>query len=125
MRAPLVVAVAQPATGAAAHAVAIRRSGARLVVFPELSFTGYHYDAPPVSPDDPSLLPIIDACRDANAIALVGAPVDGPNIAMLRVDGDGVSIAYRKWFVAPSEVAYFKPSDEPTAIDVDGWRVGL
>jgi predicted amidohydrolase len=125
MRAPLALAVAQPLAGAAAHADAILRSGARLVVFPELSFTGYHYDATPISPDDPSLAPIVDACRSVSAIALVGAPVDGPNIAMLRVDGDGASVAYRKWFVAPSEVAHFKSDPGPTVIDIDGWRIGL
>lgn len=48
MREPLPIAVAQPlcvpydvAANAAAHAAAVRSAGARVVVFPELSLTGY------------------------------------------------------------------------------------
>jgi predicted amidohydrolase len=93
------------------------------VVFPELSLTGYRYDAAPVAFD--SLAAIVDACRAADAIALVGAVVDGPSIAMLRVDESGVSVAYRKMFVAPPEQPHFKAGDAPVAIDVDGWRIGL
>jgi predicted amidohydrolase len=118
-----VLAVAQPTADASSHAALVRRSGARLVVFPELSLTGYRYDAAPV--DFASLSPIVDACRDVGAIALVGAVVGGPSIAMLRVDASGVSVAYRKLFVAESEQPHFKAGDKPVAIDVDGWRIGL
>ncbi|MFB6987174.1 nitrilase-related carbon-nitrogen hydrolase [Streptomyces sp. NPDC056178] len=62
---PLTVAVAQPgctpldiAANAAAHAEAVGRSGARLVVLPELSLTGYDLAAPAVSADDPRLRPL-------------------------------------------------------------------
>ncbi|SFX70081.1 hypothetical protein OH786_29830 [Streptomyces atratus] len=72
MPVPLAVAVAQPscvpldvAANAAAHAEAVRRSGARLVVFPELSLTGHDLAAEAVSPDDPRLRPLVAACREA------------------------------------------------------------
>jgi predicted amidohydrolase len=45
MRAPLTIAVAQPMPTAESHADAVLRSGARVVVFPELSLSGYRYDA--------------------------------------------------------------------------------
>ena len=52
-RTPLRLAVAQPpcvpldvAANARAHAAAVRAAGARVVVFPELSLTGYELDAP-------------------------------------------------------------------------------
>ncbi len=52
MRAPLIIAVAQPpclpcdvAANAATHAATVREAGARVVVFPELSLTGYEFDA--------------------------------------------------------------------------------
>ena len=123
MRTPLTLAVAQPLPTVESHADAVRRSGARVVVFPELSLTGYRYDAAPV--DLSSLGTIVDACREVDAIALVGAVVDGPHIAVVRVDGEGAAIAYRKVFVAPPEQAHFKAGDGPVAIDVDGWRVGI
>src|ERR687896_603222 len=62
MREPLTVAVAQPPcvshdvqANAIAHAAAIRAADAHLVVFPELSMTGYELDAEPLSLDDPLL----------------------------------------------------------------------
>ena len=62
MREPLMVAVAQPpcvahdvAANARAHASAIRAAGARVVLFPELSLTGYELDADPVVPGDERL----------------------------------------------------------------------
>lgn len=70
MRAPLTVAAAQPvcvafdvAANAAAHAETIRAAQARVVVFPELSLTGYELDAEVVAAADTALAPITDACR--------------------------------------------------------------
>ncbi len=84
MRAPLTVAAVQPACAASdvaanagSHAAAIRAARSRLVVFPELSLTGYELDAQPVPLDEAALDPIIDACRETGSVALVGAPIDG------------------------------------------------
>ena len=128
----LTVAAAQPrctpkdvAANAREHAAAVRRAEARLVVFPELSLTGYELDAEPVSPDDAALAEIADACAETGAVALVGAPVAGDYIAVLRVDAGGASVAYRKSFLGPAESSRFSPGDGPAAIDVDGWRVGI
>ncbi len=59
MRPPLTIAAAQPAcvpgdlaATARAHADAVRAARARVVVFPELSLTGYELAAGPVAPDD-------------------------------------------------------------------------
>jgi predicted amidohydrolase len=121
VRAPLTTAVAQPAPGADAHAAAIRAAQARLVVFPELSLTGYELDAAPV--DDFGALTA--ACAETNAIALVGAPVAGDHIATVRVDADGAEVVYRKSFLGGDELTRFTPGPGPVAIDVDGWRVGV
>jgi predicted amidohydrolase len=136
MRASLVLVVAQPpcvpcdvAVNAAAHAATIRSAGARVVVFPELSLTGYELDAPAIAVEDPRLAPIVEACAAAGALALVGAPVSGEDgrshIAMLAVDGSGASVAYRKVWVSAEESERFAPGDAPAVIDVDGWRLGL
>jgi predicted amidohydrolase len=135
MREPLGIAVAQPvclaydvAANALTHAATIRSAGARVVVFPELSLSGYELDAAAISVGDARLAPIVDACAETGSIALVGAPLRGDaghdHIAMLAVDGSGVRVAYRKVWVDESE-ARFSPGREPAALEVDGWRLGL
>lgn len=130
-RAPLRVAVAQPVphdddltASVAAHVDCVRRAGARVVAFPELSLTGYRFDAPDLDPSDPVLAPLVAACAAAGALALVGAPVDG-SIAGLAVTGAGVEVASRKVWVDDSEVARFRPGPGPAVVEVDGWRLGL
>jgi predicted amidohydrolase len=136
VRAPLILAVAQPlcsahdvAANAAAHAAAVRAAGARLVIFPELSLTGYELDAPPVSPGDERLAPLVSACAGTGALALAGAPVAGPDgrvyIAMLAAGGDGVTVAYRKMWLGDAEAERFTPGGEPAFLELDGWRLGL
>ncbi|MFE0528224.1 carbon-nitrogen hydrolase family protein [Micromonospora parva] len=131
-RTPLRLAVVQPpcvpldvAANARAHAAAVRAAGARLVVFPELSLTGYELDASVVSVDDPRLTPLVEACAETNAVALVGAPVAGEHIAMLAVSGGGATVAYRKMWLGDAEARRFRPGGAPAVLDVDGWRVGL
>jgi predicted amidohydrolase len=136
MRSPLRVAVAQPlcvsydlAANAATHAAAVRSADARVVVFPELSLTGYELDAPPVSADDPRLAPIVEACAATGALALAGAPVDGEagrsHLGMLAIDGAGVALAYRKLWLGAAEARRFLPGSRPAVVEVDGWRLGL
>jgi predicted amidohydrolase len=132
---PLSIAAAQPLcaaydveANARAHAAGVREAGARVVVFPELSLTGYELDAPAVALDDPGLEPLVEACREAGALALAGAPVAGAggaeHIAMLAVDGAGVSVAYRKMCLGGDEPGRFSQGDA-AAVEVDGWRLGL
>jgi len=126
------VAAAQPpcapldvAANARAHAEAVRAADARLVVFPEMSLTGYELDAPSVDPSSPDLEPLARACAETGTLALAGAPVAGRHIATLAVDADGARVAYRKRWLGGDELGRFEPGDPPTAIDVDGLRVGL
>lgn len=100
-------------------------AGARVVVFPELSLTGYELDAAPVDPSDPRLAPLVAACTATGALALVGAPVAGEHIATLAVDGGGARVAYRKMWLGEVEARRFRPGPAPVVLDVDGWRIGL
>jgi len=133
---PLVIAVAQPlcmandvAANALTHAATIRSAGARVVVFPELSLTGYELDAPAIAVEDPRLAPIIEACAETGSVALVGAPVDGEagrvHIGMLAVDGTRATMAYRKTWLGGAEPDRFSPGSSPAVLEVDGWRLGL
>ena len=136
MRPPLTMAVAQPpcvpydvAVNAATHAATVRSAGARVVVFPELSLTGYELDAPAMDADDPRLTPIIEACAETGSLALVGAPVQGEDgrlhIAMLAVERSGAAVAYHKMCLGTAESNRFTPGSKPAVLDVDGWRLGL
>jgi predicted amidohydrolase len=133
-----VVAVAQPAcvardvaANALAHAAAIRSADARVVVFPEMSLTGYELEGPAIEPDDPRLEPIVEACAATGSMALVGAPVDGPDgastrhIGVLAIDGSGARVAYRKMWLGGAEANGFDPGGAPAVLEVDGHRIGL
>ena len=136
MREPLRIAVAQPscvsydvAANASTHAEAVRSAGARVVVFPELSLTGYELDAPPAEPGDPRMAPIVEACARTGSLALAGAPVAGDggrsHIAMLAIDGGGGAVAYHKLCLGTAEAVRFSPGSGPAVVEVDGWRLGL
>jgi predicted amidohydrolase len=136
VRAPLTIAAAQPRctakdvrANAFEHARVVRAAAARLVVFPELSLTGYELDADAVSPDDERLDELVGACTATGTLALAGAPVEGEagrsHIAMLLVSAASVGIAYRKSYLGGDEPARFAPGGGPVAIDLDGWRIGL
>lgn len=136
MREPLTVAAAQPATSAGklarnaeVHADSVRAARARVVVFPELSLTGYDIGADIVSLSDPALGPLVTACAQTGSVALVGAPVQDDRgralIAMLLVGAAGAEVVYRKTWLGGSEPARFSAGDGPGVLEVDGWRIGL
>jgi predicted amidohydrolase len=136
MREHLTVAVAQPPcisydveANAMAHVAAIRAADADVVVFPELSMSGYELDAEPISLDDPLLAPIVDASAETDSLALIGAPVETepgrPRIAMVGVDGAGATVRYSKIWLHGTEAERFRPGSEPAVIEVRGWRLGL
>lgn len=109
----------------ASHAQLVREARADLVVFPELSLTGYVLDPSlQVARDDHRLEPLVAACAEAGAIALAGAPVDG-RLATLVLGGDGVGDVYAKHHVHASEAGAFGPGDRHVVFDVDGTAVGL
>ena len=133
---PLTIAAAQPpcspydvAANALTHAAVIRSAGARVVVFPELSITGYELDAEAIDADDPRLAPLVAACAETATLALLGAPAAGSegrsHIAMLAADGSGVSVAYRKMWLGGAEPERFDPGEAPAVLEADGWRLGL
>ena len=136
MREPLVIAVAQPlcvaydvAVNAVTHAATVRSAAARVVVFPELSLTGYELDAPAITVEDPRLTPIVEACAETGSLALVGVPVRGEagrsHIAMVAIDRTGATVAYHKMWLGRAESNRFTAGSKPVVLDVDGWRLGL
>jgi predicted amidohydrolase len=47
------------------------------------------------------------------------------HIATLRVDPDGIAVAYRKSFLGGDEADRFSAGDGAVALEVDGWRLGM
>ncbi|MCC2317008.1 carbon-nitrogen hydrolase family protein [Cellulomonas chengniuliangii] len=145
MRPDLVLALAQTAPvpgdvpANAAHAVAMTAqaaaSGARLVVFPELSLVGYDLslledgDRWLSGVDDPRLDPLRDAARAEGVWLVVGVPVrpagGGPVIASLVLAPDGRAHAHPKERLHGSETLLFTPGTPTPPFDVDGWLVAL
>lgn len=128
------IAVAQPPTtpydvaaNSARHAELVRQAAADVVVFPELSLTGYHFDADPLNTNERKLDPLVRACTESGSLAFAGAPVtiDGEKfIAMLAISTE-VSVAYCKMYLGSDEETHFGPGAEPAVIEHQGARLGL
>ncbi len=136
MASSLRLAVAQPISilgdvehNVAQHVAAVSSARARVVVFPELSLTGYGMEVQSVETSNPVLGPLVEACRSADSVALVGAPTGDANggrrISMLRVDSTGVAVVYDKMHLGGDEPEHFEPGTAATVLDIDGWRLGL
>lgn len=132
---PIVVAVAQPAgavgevtANAERHAEVIEATAARLVVFPELSLTGYDLTAPPLDTTDEAFAAIGDACARRRSVALVGAPIEVGSsvlIATVAVSGTGAALVYGKTFLGDDEAATFVAGSLPPSMELDDRRVGI
>ncbi|MFE3453138.1 carbon-nitrogen hydrolase family protein [Nonomuraea sp. NPDC059194] len=140
----LIVTVAQTSAvpgdvTANAHAAAAlipvaAHSGAKLLMFPELSLVGYDlglFDGPAawVTEDDPRLDVVRQAAQDCGVTAVVGAAyrqADGTgSIASLAVRPDGSIHVYGKQNLHGRERDLFQPGGPGRLLDVDGWQVAL
>ena len=108
--------------------------GARLVVFPELSLTGYDLAglAEPerwVTAADPRLDGLRDISRRTGITAVVGAPfkeADGtPRLASLALrPGGELKTGFKVWLHGPERQS-FSPGDRTVVLDLDGWKIAL
>ena len=122
---------------AAEHAEQIGRAaddGAAVVLFPELSLTGYEPDLIDlhgirIATGDPVLQPISRVCQQRRVHALVGVPTAGgalPQIGILHVDARGtVRSAYVKQHLHVGEVGIFGAGRSGASIEVGGWKLAL
>lgn len=108
--------------------------GARLVIFPELSLTGYRLDvlaAPDqwIGQDDPRLDNIREICRRTGITAVVGAAFRDrngtPRLASLAVHPSGdVEPSFKTRLHGP-EQQLFTAGTGPAVLDLDGWKIAL
>lgn len=117
---------------AAELAVRAREEGAGLVVFPELTLTGYEMAAlaadPELwtAPDDPRLDPV-RAAGVATAVNVALPTGSGrPAIATLVHDADGAHVTtYEKQHLFRHEQDVFRPGDRDGRFDLGGIRFSL
>lgn len=110
--------------------------GAALVVFPELSVTGYcsglldrDAAACAVDPGGAALSGLRAACARLAIAAVVGAPVKGAHglhLSAIVVDrGGAIERVYHKMYLDPDERKWFVRGERPEQITLDGWKLGL
>lgn len=93
---------------------AAHQAGVNLLVFPELSLSGYelsHLKDCLIKQDDGCLAPIRDLVRETRMTVVVGAPVavgtsSTPSIAAITFFPDGSTSIYRKQYLHPGEEKY-------------------
>jgi predicted amidohydrolase len=119
----------------ATHAAAIQAAAAHdvsVLVFPELSLTGYEPDLARdliVSEDDSRLSPLMALARQHHMQVVVGAPLrnfaEKPAIGAIVITGGGSIRTYRKMHLGGSEPDYFGAGDAPLALTVREHTVGI
>ena len=98
---------------------AAAKLGVSLLVFPELSLTGYELPlakACVLQPEDERLAPIRDLAGQLGMVVSLGAPVGGsvdgmPAIGAIIFFADGSSCIYRKQHLHPGEDQYVVPGE--------------
>lgn len=112
---------------AAAHAASVQ-----MLVFPELSLSGYELAQMQrcvVDPQDRALAPLREQAKKTGMVITVGAPLGHgtalPAIASITLYPDGSVSVYRKHHLHGSEVDFASPGPETAAlIPLQGERVG-
>lgn len=108
--------------------------GARLVLFPELSLTGYNLDLLDgpgewLSEGDPRLAGLREICRRTGITAVSGAAwreADGtPRLASLAVHPTGLITSLFKTHLHGAEKELFVAGEGPATITIDGWNIAF
>ena len=112
-----------------AQIVAAARQGAALIVFPELSITGYEPSlaASLATTSDDVRLNGIQALSDQyNLTVALGLPLrvsTGVQIGMVIFQADQPRLVYAKQFLHEDELPYFVPGSESMRFEVEGMKV--
>lgn len=106
--------------------------GVSLLVFPELSLTGYEPASArdlAITPSDCRLEPLVEVARRRHISVIVGAPLiqEGvkPALGALAIANDGTIHAYHKMHLGSEESNFFEAGDRPLVLAVQGHKVGV
>lgn len=105
----------------------------QLLVFPELSLTGYEPSLAAglaITPDDPVLAPLREIARALQLTAVVGMPVRlapdaGVLIGALVLGADGSLALYTKQHLHPGEEVAFVPGQGGAALECEDEQIAL
>jgi len=105
--------------------------GVNLIVFPELSLTGYELDlahALRLERDDPRLEPLRNAAKKHGVHMLVGGPLasdlDKPYLGAFLLSPER-SMSYAKIHVHKSEEEYFVSGNDSCVVSIHGLQTGI
>ncbi len=105
--------------------------GADVIVFPELSLTGYEPTLAAelaVEPSEEGLRPLSNLAQETGVVVMVGCPIrcggERPYIGMLAFQPDAEVAVYRKRFVHTSEEPYFSAGEDTLVISAAGKKIG-
>ena len=111
---------------------AAARLGIDMLVFPELSLTGYEPDLAAdlaITAADSRLAPLIALAQEHALTAIVGAPLQSgtgkPALGSIVIGPGGAVRTYHKMHLGASERAFFTAGSEPLALSIAGHSVGL
>lgn len=115
------------------HAAFIRaaiEAGVDVIIFPELSLTGYEPELAKelvLSPDDDRLQPLHELTQQSGITIVAGAPlaspVDKPYLGALIL-GAHDSFSYAKQHLHPGEEQYFTAGDRECVLHLNGMNIG-
>lgn len=106
-------------------------AGATVVVFPELSLTGYELDLASdmaFTTDDERLEPLVEFARERRVTLVVGAPVrrsEDLHLAALWIAADQPPVVYGKHHLSGDEVDLFTPGLHLPLLPIGGGHAAL
>ena len=118
----------------ATHIAAIHKAGENevsVLVFPELSLTGYEPDLArslAFANDDPRLDLLIQAARDSGVHVIAGAPLateEVPQIGAIIITTVGKVFTYSKNNLTPTEKKYFSPGRSLRFLELAGEKIAI
>jgi predicted amidohydrolase len=119
----------------ATHATAMTaaaKHGVSVLIFPELSLSGYEPDLAAelaITALDRRMAPLLDLAREHLIEAVVGAPLRNggakPALGAIWITASGSTRTYRKMHLGAGERDYFAPGNTPLAVAVAGHTVGI
>ena len=119
----------------ATHAAAIEAAAKHdvsVLVFPELSLTGYEPDLAAelaMTATDSRLTPLLTLARQHRIEVVMGAPIHNgmakPFLGAVLASPQGATRTYCKMHLGGSEPNYFTPGDMPLAFSVNDQTMGL
>jgi predicted amidohydrolase len=119
----------------ATHAAAIEAAAGRgvsVLVFPELSLTGYERDLAAelaITGSDGRLVPLLALARRHQMQVVVGAPLVNdtakPHLGAIVLGANGTTRTYCKMHLGTGERPYFTAGNDPVTLTTHGQTIGL